>query len=255
MPRHDASIAPIREKHIGTRQSALKLDGVLPARWLFVGKSGAGKGVALQNLILKHFRGCFARVYCFAPTVHLDGNTYGPIRDYIEKELKHDEAKEGPFFFDEWDEGAVRKIIADQQRLVDVQKKRGHKHAHGVLIVCDDFADRPEVTHANNNVLVSLFLSGRHRFISTFVLTQRARSLAVPLRVNATGVLAWRVSNQAEYLVLEEEASALVDRKTFKEIYDLAVRDQPFSFLFIHANAKTLNETFMVRFEKRIELE
>ena len=35
-----------------------QLDGVLPLRWVAAGPSGAGKGVTMQNMILKHFRGC-----------------------------------------------------------------------------------------------------------------------------------------------------------------------------------------------------
>ena len=248
-----AEIRPIASKSYDTKQSKLaQLGGCNPARWLLIGKSGSGKGVAMQNLLLNPglFRGCYARIYVFSPTVHLD-SMWVPVREYIENTLKHDEKKEGPFFFDSWDEGALRKIISDQAELVSTQKQRGHTKMHGIAVIVDDFADDPRVTHNPQNVLTSLFLSGRHRFISTYILTQRARSLATPIRTNATGLLFWRCSNQQEYESVEHEVSALVNKKTFRAIYEIATRE-PFSFLFVRLNAKTLDQTFMVRFEKSI---
>ena len=54
-----------------------------------------------------------------------------------------------------------------------------------------------------------------------------------------------------EYESVEEEISALVDKKTFRALYEAATKE-PFSFLFVKLNAKTLDETFMIRFEKKI---
>ena len=68
-------------------------------------------------------------------------------------------------------------------------------------------------------------------------------------RVNSTGLLAFKVRNQKEYESIESEVTALVDRNTFREIWTAAT-SEPYSFLFIRLDAKTLNETFMLRFEK-----
>ena len=247
-----AEIRPLGGKSYQTKQSKLcQLAGCNPARMLLIAKSGSGKGVALQNLLLNHFRGCYARIFCFAPTVFLDDSTYEPIKKYILEELKHDVKKEGYFFFDTWEEGRVRKIIADHGKLIEAQKQRGQTKMHGIAIVCDDFADDSRVSHNPQNSLTALFLSGRHRMISTFVLTQRCRSLATPIRTNATAMLVWKISNQQEYETIEHETSALVDKPTFKAIYTAATAE-PYSFLFIRLNAKTLDETFMVRLEKPI---
>ena len=35
----------------------------LPLRFAFVGTSGSGKGVAMLDLLLQHFRGAFDRIY------------------------------------------------------------------------------------------------------------------------------------------------------------------------------------------------
>ncbi len=255
MTSSSTAITPIGGGHdyeCGQSKSK-QLGGCTPARWILVGKSGAGKGVAMQNLLLNKglFRGCFARIHVFSPTVFLDSTTWAPVRDFITRTLRHDEKREGPFFHDTFDQGLVREIIADQQKLVDAQKERGGKKVHGICIIVDDFADDPKVTHDAHNVLTSLFVSGRHRFISTFILTQRMRSIATPIRTNATALCVWKCSNQHEYATIEEETSALVDRRTFKAVYDAAT-SEPFSFLFVRLNAKTLDDTFMVRFEHRI---
>jgi len=246
------AIAPIGAGHnYETKQScSSQLAGCNPARFLLAGRSGAGKGVALQNLLLNKalFRGCYARIHVFSPTVFLDDSTWAPVRKYIVEVLKHDEKKEGPFFHDSWDEGVVRKIIAEQQKMVDAQKTKGKK-VHGIAICIDDYADRPDVTKRPDNVLTSLFLSGRHRFISTFILTQRLRAIATSIRNNATGICIWRAT-QYEYQAIEEEFS-MIDKHTFRAIYE-ACTSEPYSFLFVRPSAPSLDETFMLRFERPI---
>ena len=71
------------------------------------------------------------------------------------------------------------------------------------------------------------------------------------MRVNATGLLTFRTRNQKEYEALAEEASALVDKESFRNVYDAATKE-PFSFLFKKLNARELNDIFYVRFEKKI---
>ena len=57
--------------------------------------------------------------------------------------------------------------------------------------------------------------------------------------------------NFKEYEAIEGESSALIDKNTFKSVWEAAT-SEPYSFLFIRLNAKSLDETFMVRFEKAI---
>ena len=66
--------------------------------------------------------------------------------------------------------------------------------------------------------------------------------------------LAFRRMKRKEYESIESEVTALVDKHTFLEIWEEATSD-PFSFLFIRLNAKSLNETFMKRFEQHFTFE
>ena len=83
---------------------------------------------------------------------------------------------------------------------------------------------------------------------------QKATLVSTVCRVNATGLLCFKIRNQKEYESIESEVTALVDKYTFREIWEEAT-SEPFSFLFIRLNAKSLNETFMKRFEHHFTFE
>jgi len=136
---------------------------------------------------------------------------------------------------------------------VQTQKDRGERRLFSVLVVIDDFADDQRVMRhgKNGQMLNQLFLKGRHWGISTILSVQKLTLVSTPCRVNATGLLAFKVRNFKEYEAIESESSALIDKNTFKSVWEAAT-SEPYSFLFIRLNAKTLNETFMVRFEKAI---
>ena len=92
---HTAAIDPGKSIAYRHKQSKMpQLDGVLPLRWIAAGPSGAGKGVTMQNLILKHFRGCWERIYVFSPTAVLDKSTWDPVRKYIKENLNVGTKKE-----------------------------------------------------------------------------------------------------------------------------------------------------------------
>ena len=245
-----AAIDPGKSIAYRHKQSTMpQLDGVLPLRWLAAGPSGAGKGVTMQNLILKHFRGCWERIYVFSPTAILDKSTWDPVRKYIKEDLNVDFKKE-PAFFTEFDPAVVEAIVQKHSEVVQKQKDRGDRMLFGALVIVDDFGDDASVLHkGGGSVLNRLFLSGRHHAISTIVAVQKITLTSTPIRVNATGLLAFKVRNQKEYESIENEVTALVDRKTFREIWEEAT-NEPYSFLFIRLNATSLNTTFMKRFEQ-----
>jgi hypothetical protein len=202
----------------------------------------------MQNLILKHFRGCWERIYVFSPTAILDKSTWDPVRSYIKEELNVDIKKE-PAFFTEFESSVVEAIVKKHSDVVQKQKDRGDRILFGCLVIVDDFGDDASVLHkGGGSVLNRLFLSGRHHSISTIVAVQKITLVSSPIRVNATGLLAFKVRNQKEYESIENEVTALVDRHTFREIWEEST-SEPYSFLFIRLNATSLNTTFMKRFE------
>ena len=127
------------------------------------------------------------------------------------------------------------------------QKERGNRQIFGALYVIDDWGDRVDVLWAP-------FLSGRHHGCSGILGVQKLTLVSTVCRVNATGLLAFKVRNQKEYESIESEVTALVDKHTFREIWEEAT-SAPYSFLFIRSNSKSLNETFMKRFESHFTIE
>ncbi len=67
-----------------------------PLRGIILAPSGGGKTVLLVSLLLDMYRGAFARIYVFSPSVDIDA-AWRPVKDYIEKDLGVDEKKE-PYF-------------------------------------------------------------------------------------------------------------------------------------------------------------
>ena len=252
---HSAAIDPGKSIAYKHKQSPFpQLKDMLPCRLLAAAPSGGGKGVTMQNIILKHFRGCWERIYVFSPTAILDKSTWDPVRKYIQEEMGVDIKKE-PAFFTNFDPAVLEAIVKKHSDIVQKQKDRNDHKLFGMLIIVDDFGDDASVLHkGGGSVLNRLFLSGRHHAISTIVAVQKLTLVSTPIRVNATGLLAFRVRSQKEYESIESEVTALVDKYTFREIWEEAT-SEPYSFLFIKLASKTLDETFMKRFEQHFTFE
>jgi hypothetical protein len=230
------------------KQSNLKqLDGVLPMRAIVSGPSGSGKGRTMSSMILHQFRGCFARCYIISPTAGeppLD-ETWQPCLDYIRTFTPEDE----DISWNTWSEEKLEKVLQAQEERVRSAKAEG-KEIPGILIIIDDYADRADIVKRPDNVVTRLFFSGRHIFCSTWLSVQRVRSLSMPIRLNATALLIFKCRNHKEYLIFEEELSALVDKKTFRSLYDAAT-EEAHSFLLVLPN-RPLARTFYIRFEHGI---
>ena len=212
------------------KQSAFQYLPRVPIRGALVGGSGSGKTRALISILLHQYRGCFERIYVFSPSIDID-MTWVPVKKYVENELKVDTSKE-PCFFDEWEPAALEKIISEQYKLVEYQKKRGYKRLFSICLIIDDFADRQDLMHHNANLLSRLFFRGRHLSISTLVSSQRLKSIASAIRANLQFICIWRLRSWTELDSLLEELSAIHDKKTLLALYEEAV-SKPFGFWMV----------------------
>ena len=86
------SIEPIEPKTYEYKQSKFVADK-LPFRSIICASSQGGKGILLQNLILKIYNYCFERIYIFSPTASVDDN-WIPVKRYITDHLKVDDFAE-----------------------------------------------------------------------------------------------------------------------------------------------------------------
>ena len=225
----EVKLFPTRE--YTTRQSSVAHLPKVPIRGALVGGSGSGKSRALVSMLLHQYRGCFSRIFVFSPSVDID-MTWEPVKNYVAHDLKVNTERE-PCFFDEWEPAKLQKIIDDQYKLIEFQKKKGYKRLFAICIVIDDFADRGDLMHNNTNLLSRLFFRGRHLQISTLVSVQRLKSIASAIRANLQFLMVWRLRSYTELESLLEELSAIHDKKTLMALYEQAV-SQPYGFWLVN---------------------
>ena len=247
-------IEPIKLKEYETRQSKYPMVPRLPMRSIILGPSGSGKTILIQNMILEIYKNCFSRIYIFSPSINVD-STWLPVKDYIEHDMKVQHSDKEPIYFDHYKPEDLEHIIETQHKVIQFQKKQGHKKLFSILVVVDDFADQPSFSR-NSPLLNQLFVRGRHNSISTIVGTQKFNALSPLIRVNATELYVYRLRNYKDLETFVEEVSAIVsgDKKLILEIYNMAT-SAPYSFLFVNLRAKDRNDMFMIKFDKRIEIE
>ncbi len=229
-------IKPIKLKEYNVKQSKYNMVGRLPVRQIVLGPSGSGKGIYIQNVIMDIYKNLFARIYIFSPSIEVDYQTWKPVKDYIEKEMGVTHTDEEPIYFSEYDPEALSKIINIQRKMCEYQKKGNYKTLHQILIVIDDFADNPEFSR-QSKLLHSLFTRGRHSNISTICSTQKFTALHPILRVNASELIVFRLRNYSDLISFLDEVSALIDKQTLLQIYNLAT-EEPYSFLYCNLTAK-----------------
>ena len=246
------TIEPIKVKEYEVKQSKYHQCGKLPIRSILLGPSGAGKGILLQNMILDIYRGCFERVYIFSPSINVDV-TWLPVKEYLNKTINLSE-NEPPLFYDTNDQENLERIIDTQRKVTEhLKSKKDTKKLFQILIIIDDWADSPDFSR-KSQLLHALFTRGRHSGISTIVSTQKFTALHPIIRVNATELYVFRLRNYRDLEAFVEEVSALIDKKSLMEIYNLAT-SEPFSFLTVDLTAKKKNEIFMIKFNKKITIE
>jgi GTPase SAR1 family protein len=211
----------------------------LPCMGILLGPSNSGKSTIMSSMILDHYRGCFARIIIMSPSIFLD-SVWDPVKLYIRNELnvKDDEK----IYFDEWDPEALQQVLDEHTKIVKVCKERG-KHCHGILIICDDFADDERLhTAGRGNILNQLFVRGRHSFGSCWVSSQRLHSISTPVKVNTQFYIILPLRSAKEKESLFESLSAVHSLKTLERLYQAAT-SKDHSFLYV--NLKNPVEFFM----------
>ena len=235
------SVVPSKTPKHNFKQSPYDHLPSLPLRGIIAGPSGSGKGQLTHAMLMDFYRGCFDRIHYFSASADLDPSLL-PIKEYCEKELEmKDEC-----LHSEWDEELLGELIEKQRKALNAAKREGLKYLPQLLIVCDDFADN--VRAVRGPILNSLYVRGRHLGINILTLSQKLRLLSPTARVNQTFMCVFRLRNYGDLSAVVEELSALASQKTIKALYDKAT-SQPYSFLYINLQAKSLETTFYRNFE------
>jgi hypothetical protein len=218
------------------------------ANGCFLAPSGQGKTTTLISMLLGPYAKVFDEIHVFSPSVDID-SAWDPVREFA-KTLK------ASSFHSEWDEGALREIMARQKEKVkDLKDAKSKKPLPQCLTVIDDFSDRPDVMHASGNILTTLFIRGRHFGSSCWLSSQKLTAISTVARVNFRFMLVWRLRNQREVMALMEELSAVYPIPVLHQMYETALTDAPHSFWYINMVAKQKSDMFYVRFEDKMVLD
>jgi hypothetical protein len=222
-----------------------------PLRFGFIGVSGSGKGVAMLDLLLRHYRGCFERIYLYSPSASIDKG-WDALRNYVEQEHGVDQSKEKTFF-DEFDAKALQEQVNTQMKVAELAKTRGMKEIPQVLWIFDDFADDERIMHNNHNTIASLAIRSRHYGGNLFVASQKYRALANVVRVNLTALFIWPAPNVKERKAVIEELAGHHSEKDIEEMLQHIAR-KPHAFLFANLKAKDPDDMFMDSLTSRIRV-
>ena len=171
------------------------------------------------------------------------------MKEYLENDLKQN-AKKEKYLFDSYQPHELMRIIDTQHKIVEFMKHNKMKKVFQILIIIDDFADDPSFTR-NSQLLHSLYIRGRHTFISTITATQVYKAISPIIRKNITDLYIFRLRNQADMQAWLEEMEAIYDKDTLLELYKTAT-DVPYGFLYIKTNAKSKEDMFFASLQQKL---
>ena len=159
--------------------------------------------------------------------------------------------------FSEWNPEDMWKIMEDQKNLVEeLKKKEDTTMIPGIAVVVNDWADRADITHANNNPITSSFIRARHWGQSTYVVSQKLALVSPSICVNCTHMCVLRsASTQCIELFCEEYGMLAGGAESLLKIYEYAINDRPYSFLWCNFKSTNPKQIFMLRFERYLNVE
>jgi hypothetical protein len=215
LEENDMNIEPLKEDYVDE-----ELEYPLPAipfLWLWLAKRGSGKTTAMINLLIKWLKGVFHVVYIFCPTFYADSKWR-----YIK--LGKDQV------FRKYDEDSVRDILEAQIELIELV---GKKKAPNILMIFDDLASDPKAfSSVDRNALTEIAFLGRHYKVSSLLTSQKIKAMPKNVRTQADAVVAFRLPNEPEYKVFQEEYCQIYP-PLFKQFYDTITKDKAYDFMYI----------------------
>ena len=205
----------------------------------------------ILNLLLRYYKDMFARIWIFSPSIKLDPQ-YEPLRKYLEKMA---DPKKEQLMFEDLDQAALGKILEEQRQITEECRKRKIK-APQVCVILDDLADRGDILTKRQggdkgSWLISLATRGRHLGVTWIISSQVLNLVGSVIRKNVRCLAIWRLRNHREIETIWEELSGIYSKDEILELYKHAT-SEAFSFLFVRLDARTRDNMFWLRFEKRL---
>ena len=206
----------------------------------------------MLDLLLRHYRGVFGRIYLYSKSSTIDRG-WDPLKAYVEKELGVDQREEKTFF-DEFDSDALQQQMDLQMQVAEYAMKAEMKQIPQVLWIFDDLVDDERVMHNNHNLIATLAIRSRHFGGNLWVATQKFWARANVIRINLTGLFIWpALSNRLERKAIIGEVSGHYTEKEIEEMLQ-HVAKRSHGFLFVNLKATDPGEMFQDSLVQRIRV-
>ena len=75
-------------------------------------------------MIIDIYKNVFERIYIFSPSINVDYQTWKPVKDHIQNDLKLTETDDEQFYYSEYNSEALSKIIETQKQIIEYQKNQ-----------------------------------------------------------------------------------------------------------------------------------
>ena len=161
--------------------------------------------------------------------------------------------------FEDFHSEDLMKVIETQHRITEYSKEHKLKSTT-ILIVLDDIADDPKIA-GYSKICDSLYVRGRHNGISVITSVHKFNALNTLIRVNATHLFFYKVSNFKEIELFPKELSTIPRRNNIQEskqvlykLYEIAT-EQPRMFLDTNLLEKDRNRMFMIIFSHYLQID
>ena len=228
----------------------------LPCRLCAYGPGSSGKTNALVTMITDpRFYGgkntVWDKIFWCSPTATIDP-ALDPLREFVHDNLSQDQSSE-PTFHDGLPIPFLEAQVQKARKVSEFLKKsKAKQQGFNILICIDDLADT-KGDPAAQRFVNACFVKYRHWGVSTILSSQRVKLplISPTVRVNATGVLCWRLRSHSDlWENFVYEYSALCSKEQLYAAYKAAV-EIPYNFLYINCLAKDIDHMFYSGFTHR----
>lgn len=153
-------------------------------------------------------------------------------------------------------------ILQEQQDTIEYLKDYLREHdrdedeakylADRMLIILDDQAGKFDA--GINSPLNNFVIRHRHYSASVIIVTQAYRAVPKTIRTCCNQLILFDIGSLGELRSIYEERGDLLDEKTWLEMYNYAVKSEPYSFLYFNYKFPP-GQRFYKRFEKMLVIE
>ena len=197
-----------------------------PFRMLMVGPSGSGKSNLLLTLITNKsfYKDYFKnRIHVFSRSITTD-----PIWTNLSLPIIKGS-------YDSYYPDALKQIIEEQEKIVEAEGKNKNNTK---LIILDDCLSEIYNRAGKPGEIETCFFRARHCNVSLIVTAQSYYHLPKSLRINASCLVAFRLSNHTENRGLYNEHGGRLEFPQWKQLMQ-HVWSEPYAFLYIWYNPES----------------